>query len=96
VICYVGEIEQREANMARHTGTNATTPYHIFKDEVAKAAGLSVDRLHVGRLLAAYDMGEPVWMVADEMRVRDEAAMPPVKPYALPRLDRVCIRRVRV
>jgi len=80
----------------RHTGTNATTPYHIFKDEVAKAAGLPVDRLHVGRLLTAYDMGEPVWIVAEEMKLRDEFAMPPVKPYALPRIDRVCVRRVRV
>lgn len=81
--------------MIRNEGTNATTPFHVFKDEVAKAARLPVDRLHVGRILAAYDMGEPVWMVADEMRLRDQVALPPVKPYTLPRLDRVCVRRVR-
>lgn len=79
-----------------HTGTNETTPFHIFKDEVAKAAGLAISHLHLGRLHAAYDMGEPVWMVADEMRLRAEAAMPSVKPYRLPSIANVCVRRIKV
>lgn len=79
------------------TGTRETTPFHIFKDEVAKASGLSVDRLHLGRLHTAYDMGEPVWMVADEMKLRADALMPPVKPYRLPSVNgSACVRRVRV
>ena len=81
--------------MQRTASTNATTPFHIFKHEVAEAAGLSADRLHLGRLHTAYDAGEPVWMVADEMKLRAEALMPPVKPVRLPRVDAVCVRRVR-
>lgn len=81
---------------AKHEGTSATTPYHIFKDEVARAAGLPVSALNTGRLLAAYDMGEPVWMVAAEMKVRAEVSMVPAKPFSFPRVDRVCTRRVRV
>lgn len=80
----------------RNAGTKQTTPFHIFKHEVAVAAGISVDRLHLGRLHAAYDMGEPVWMVADEMRLRADEMMPPVKPYTLPSLDRVCVKRVKI
>ena len=77
-------------------GTKETTPFHIFKDEVCKASGVSADRLHLGRLHAAYEMAEPVWMVADEMKLRAEAMMPPVKPVRFPRLNRVCVKRIRV
>lgn len=80
----------------RNNGTKDTTPFHIFKDEVCKAAGLSADRIHLGRLHAAYDMGEAVWMVAEEMKLRDRASLPPVKPYSLPTLSKVCVRRVVV
>lgn len=54
----------------KNQGTKDTTPFHIFKDEVCKASGLPADRLHLGRLHAAYDAGEPVWMVAEEMKLR--------------------------
>ena len=80
----------------KNNGTKDTTPFHIYKDEVCKAAGLSADRLHLGRLHAAYDAGEPVWMIAEEMALRAEALMPPVKPVSFPRLDRVCVKRVRL
>ena len=79
-----------------NAGTKTTTPFHIFKHEVATAAGLAVNNLDLGRLHAAYDMGEPIWMVADEMKLRAKSALPPVKPYRLPRLGTVCVRRVNV
>jgi hypothetical protein len=80
----------------RNNGTKETTPFHIFKDEVAKASEIPVFQMHLGRLHAAYDMGEAVWMVAEEMKLRAEVNMTPVKPYALPNLDKVCIRRIKV
>lgn len=80
----------------RNQATNQTCPFHIFKSEVAAASGLSIDRLHLGRLHAAYDAGEPVWMVADEMKLRAETLLPPVKPYSLPRMAAVCVRRIKV
>lgn len=79
----------------RHNGTKETTPFHIYKHEVAGAAGISVDRMDLGALYRAYDMGEPVWMIADEMKLRAEALMSPVKSGQLPRLERVCVRRVK-
>ena len=86
--------------------TKETTPFIHFKAMVADAAGLAIADLHADRLAAAYDIGEPVWMVADEMKLRAEAAIAdmyqsidtskPVKPYRLPRLDSaVCVRWVR-
>ena len=79
----------------KNQGAKDTTPFHIYKDEVCKAAGLSADRIHLGRLHAAYDVGEPVWMVAEEMALRAESLMPPVKPVSFPRLNKVCVKRVR-
>lgn len=79
-----------------HKGTKETTPFHIFKHEVATAAGISVDRMDVNRLHTDYDMGEAVWMVADEMKLRAETLMPAAKPYKLPTMDKVCIRRIKV
>lgn len=76
--------------------TKDTCPFHIFKDEVCNAAGISADRLHLGRLHAGYDAGEPVWMVAEEMKLRAASLMPPVKPVRLSRLDRVCVKRIKV
>ena len=70
--------------------TRETTPFHIFKSLVATEAGLSVAELHAERLHAAYDMGEPVWMVVDEMRLRAQ------KPCKLPNINSaVCVRRVK-
>lgn len=79
-----------------HAGTKETTPFHIYKDEVCKAAGVRADQIHLGRLHAAYDMGEPVWIIADEMKLRAQSLTPPVKPYALPNIDKVCTRRVKI
>lgn len=81
----------------RNAGTKETTSFHIFKHNVVDAAGITVDQVHLGRLHAAYDAGEPVWMVADEMRLRAEMALPPVKPFQFPSLKgSVCVRRVKV
>ena len=81
----------------RHTGTKETTPFHIFKHDVTVAASIPVDQLHIGRLHAAYDAGEPVWMVADEMKLRAEMALPPVKPFQFPSVSGIaCVRRVKI
>lgn len=74
-----------------HKGTKETTPFHIFKDEVCKASGLRADQINSARLHVAYDMGEAVWMVAEEMKLRaDFPAIRPHNPMAL------CIKRVKV
>jgi hypothetical protein len=81
----------------RNAGTKETTPFHIFKHNVVSAAGITVDQVHLGRLHAAYDAGEPVWMVADEMRLRVEMALPPVKPFQFPSVNgAACVRRVKI
>ena len=79
-----------------HRGTKETTPFHIFKSEVATEAGISVDRMDVNRLHTAYDMGEAVWMVADEMKLRAQSSMPQVKAFSFPNINKVCVRRVKV
>lgn len=76
-------------------GTNNTTPFHIYKCEVAKASGLTVSALNLGALYRAYDMGEPVWMAADEMKLRAECKMPSVKPHQLPSIAKVCVLRIK-
>jgi len=53
--------------------TKATAPFHIFKHLVAECSSLPVESLHNVRLQAAYEMGEAVWMVADEMKLRANA-----------------------
>lgn len=61
-------------------GTKATVQFHLFKAEVATLAGVAVADLHEARLHAAYDMGEPIWMVADEMKLRAAAPKPRLTP----------------
>lgn len=58
-------------------------PFVFFKASVADMAGLSVEALEkfTTRLHVAYDIGEPVWMVAGEMALR--AAAP--KKHKTPR-----------
>lgn len=88
---------QGRGSRKMYNGTNATTPFHIYKSLVAEAAGIAVDQMHLGRLHAAFDIGEPIWMIADEMRLRAESAMPPVKPVRLPNISSpICVRRVKV
>jgi hypothetical protein len=60
---------------AHDTATNATMPFVFFKAAVAERAGLSIEAVEVfsHRLLAAYDMGEAVWMIADEIKLRAAA-----------------------
>lgn len=80
---------------AWETATSATTNFNIYKDEVAKAAGIPVARMHLGRLYTAYDMGEPVWMIAQEMALLAEAMMKPVSSFKMPNLNScICVKRV--
>lgn len=61
----------------KNAATKETTTFILFKDYVTVAASVSVedaDRF-LSRISAAYDMGEPVWMVAEEIRIR--ASAPP-------------------
>lgn len=62
-------------NAAHDTGTKTTMPFILFKDAVAERAGLSIEMVELfsNRLLAAYDMGEAVWMIADEIKLRAAA-----------------------
>lgn len=55
----------------------ATTNFIFYKSNVAEIAGVTVAALekHFDRLLAAFEMGEPVWMIAEEMKLR--IATPP-------------------
>jgi len=71
--------------------TKETAPFHIFKSLVCEASGLAVAQLHADRLHTAYDMGEPVWMVANEMKLRAQ------KPCKLPSINSaVCTRIARM
>jgi hypothetical protein len=55
--------------------TKETTPFIHFKSNVIEASGLSVEAAEVfdRRIHAAFDMGEAVWMIADELRLRGSA-----------------------
>lgn len=55
--------------------TKDTTNFIHYKDWVAGAAGLSVEEADrfISRIGAAYDMGEPVWMIAGEIQLRASA-----------------------
>jgi hypothetical protein len=65
--------------------TNETTTFIFYKSNVAELSGVCVEdleRFH-DRLAVAYDMGEPVWMVADEMKLRVNAPRPRKTPRQL-------------
>lgn len=73
--------------------TKDTTTFVFFKSNVAEAAGISIEALErfTDRLHAAFDMGEPVWMVADEMKLRAAAPRKPKTPREMAiRVVRVC------
>lgn len=58
-----------------NTATNTTTQFVFYKSMVAEAAGLTIESVQpfIARLGAAFDMGEPVWMIADEIKLRASA-----------------------
>jgi hypothetical protein len=60
---------------AHDTATKTTMPFVFFKASVAERAGLPIETVEAfsARLLSAYDMGEAVWMIADELRLRADA-----------------------
>jgi hypothetical protein len=57
------------------TATNETSPFHLYKHWVVEAAGITVELADkfADRMQAAYEMGEPVWMIADEIKLRAAA-----------------------
>lgn len=63
---------------SRNEATSETCPRHIWMHSVVcevAAAGLLVDAIELKgelrpRMNAAYNAGEPVWMVVDEMKLR--------------------------
>lgn len=61
--------------MTRNAATNQTSPFHLYKHWVAEAAGVTVETLDrfAARLHAAFEMGEAVWMIADEINLRAAA-----------------------
>ena len=58
-----------------NTATRYTTLFVFYKAMVAEAAGLPIEAIQpfIARLGAAFDMGEPVWMIADEIKLRANA-----------------------
>ena len=65
-----------------NTATKETTCFVHFKSNVIDAAGLTfeVANRFSDRIAAAFDMGEPVWMVADELKLRASAPKPAKTP----------------
>jgi len=68
--------------MTEHSQTSETTPRHIWKDAVATVAiarGVPADWMRVTdvatRINGAYNAGEPVWMIVDELAFRYKRSM---------------------
>jgi hypothetical protein len=78
---------------AHDTATKETMPFVFFKSSVAERAGLPVETVEVfsDRLITAYDMGEAVWMIADELKLR--AAAP--RKHKTPRQLAVRVMEIR-
>lgn len=55
-----------------NSATKETTCFIHFKSNVVEAAGVTVAQAEQfdRRIHAAFDMGEPVWMAADEIKLR--------------------------
>lgn len=62
----------------RNQATKETACYVHYKHMVTEAARLPEYRAKdfVQRIGTAFDMGEPVWMIADELRIRADHAQP--------------------
>ncbi len=58
-----------------NAATKYTTPFVIYKSLVAVETGVTISMLDQfrARLGTAFDMGEPVWMIADELKLRFNA-----------------------
>ena len=70
-----GGNNQDEDETMSNEATKETTPFVHFKAMVIDAAGLSVADVNKfsARVGIAFDMGEPVWMIADEIKLRAAA-----------------------
>lgn len=53
---------------------NQTVSFTIYMQALSNAAMVPVDflRSQDARITAAFDMGEPIWMIADEMKLRHQ------------------------
>ena len=73
--------------------SNQTISAGVYDVAVRVACNLPEDFIsaHQGRITAAYTMGEPVWMIADELRLRYQ--MRPFRPTKSPRA--LAVRVVR-
>lgn len=58
-----------------NAATRDTTLFVYYKSMVADAAGLTIEAVDrfLPRLGVAFDMGEPVWMIAEELKLRAAA-----------------------
>lgn len=67
------------------TATNETTQFVFYRSMVAEVANVSIETLDQfrNRVNAAFDMGEPVWMIADEIKLRAAAPRKTKTPRAL-------------
>jgi hypothetical protein len=57
---------------ALDTGTKGTTPFIHYAANVITSAGVTVEQASPfrARIAAAFEMGEPVWIIADEIKLR--------------------------
>ena len=76
------------------TSTKETTPFHIFKDMVARQSGLTVSELDTERLSISYDMGESVWSVSETQKLFAHSRK--AKPFSFSSNMKACVRRVSV
>jgi hypothetical protein len=69
MIAYVGYIETEGIEM--NNATNNSTNFIHYKSMVIDAAGVTFEAANrfASKIARAYDMGEPVWMVADEIKL---------------------------
>lgn len=69
----------------RDNGTKETMPFVHFKSNVIAAAKVTFEQAnaHCARISAAFDMGEPVWMIAEEIKLRTSAPKPTKTPRQL-------------
>lgn len=81
-------------------GTKLTTPWHIWEHNVIEAAlklGAEIEgiRANAARLHAAFNAGEPIWMMVDEMvlKAKDYAMRKAVREH--PEIERAFLRSCR-
>lgn len=58
-----------------NTATNETTTFILYKHNAIVEAGVSASQAEAfdHRIHSAFEMGEPVWMIADEIKLRCNA-----------------------